>query len=110
MGVGKSLAAGLLLLLPQPTYTGALSYAPLEKVVVNRGWEGTEAFDILLATSNCDDLAKWADVEIKGGPTLQGLIVDCEAPEHAGQLAARGLAADGNLKEWVHWQVEITVR
>jgi hypothetical protein len=102
--------AGLLLLLPQPTYSGALSYAPLEKVVANRGWENTEYFDILLAVPDCAHLGEWADVKIKDGPALLGIIVDCEAPEHAGQLAARGLAADGNLKQWVHWEVEITVR
>jgi len=102
---------GLLLLLPQPTYTGALSYAPLERVVKVRGWEGVDSrFDILLATSKCTDLGKWADVKIKDGPVLLGLIVDCENPDHAGQLESRGLAADCNLKRWVHWQVEIQVR
>lgn len=108
-----ALLLGLLILLqPTPnTYTGALSYAPLEKVVINRGWRDVDSrFDILLGVSNCDDLAKWADVHIKDGPTLLGLIVDCEHPKHAGQLAARGLAADGNLKRWVHWQVVIKVR
>lgn len=106
-----SLLLGLLLLLSQPDYTGALSYAPLERVVKVRGWEGVDGrFDILLATSKCTDLGKWADVTIKDGPVLLGLIVDCENPQHAGQLEARGLAADCNRREWVHYQVEIRVR
>jgi hypothetical protein len=95
---------------PQKVYRGALSYANLEKVVKVRGWKGTKFFDILLATEKCDDLGKWADVEIENGPTLLGIIVDCESPAHRGQLAARGLAADCNLREWVHHQVEIRVR
>jgi hypothetical protein len=102
---------GLLLLAqPAPTYTGALSYADLEQVVKNRQWHNTQYFDILLAVPDCADLGKWADVEIKDGPTLLGIIVDCENPQHAGQLEARGLAADCNLPEWVHWQAEIRVR
>lgn len=105
-----SLLVGLLLLLPtERIYYGALSYAPLERVVERRQWQGTEKFDLLLATENCNDLARWVWV-IVDGQVLDGLIVDCEAPEHRGQMAERGLVADTNLRGLIHKRAWVIVR
>lgn len=104
-----SLLIGLLLFTQERIYSGALSYAPLERVVSNRGWQGTEDFDILLATENCNDLSRWVWV-IVDGQALSGVIVDCESPAHQGQLSARGLVADTNRHELVSEWAWVIVR
>lgn len=102
---------GLLLLLqPERIYHGALSYAPLERVVINRQWDNTQFFDILLATENCNDLARWAWVITEDGEILEGVIVDCESPLHKGQLTSRGLVADMNLKDKVGIRAWLIIR
>lgn len=92
-----ALLIGLLLLFtPERIYTGAFAHTDqLEQVVSNRGWQGTQDFDLLLATENCTDLARWAWV-IAGGKVYDALIVDCARPEHRQQMIDRGIVADVN--------------
>jgi len=88
---------------------GALSYAPLEIVVENRGWEGTEEFDMLVAPSDCNLLARqgWVITKEK---IFNVVVVDCEAPEHKGQLEERGLLLDQNLKEMTSKKAWLIIR
>lgn len=88
---------------------GAVSYAPLEQVVERRGWEGTEAFEVLVAPSDCSLLGRWAWLVTESG-VYSALVVDCESPEHAGQMADRGLLVDCNRSELVHEQGWLVVR
>ncbi len=74
---------------------GAISYAPLEIVVANRGWEGTEAFEVLVAPADCNILAKQGWLITESG-VREALVVDCESPEDAGDLKRRGLLLDAN--------------
>lgn len=104
-----SLLIILLLFTQERIYFGALSYAPLEQVVSNRGWQGTEAFDILLATENCNDLGRWVWV-IVDGQVLRGVIVDCSRPEHRQQMIDRDLVADTNKRELVSEWAWVIVR
>jgi len=97
----------LALLLPIETiYSGYLSYGNLQRVVERKGWQGTENFDILLATPNCSDMAKWAWVIVEDGQILQGLVVDCSS-EWDDTL---GLVADCNRWQDVHKFVFIVMR
>lgn len=80
---------------------GAISYAPLEKVVAYRGWEGTEEFDVLIAPANCNLLAKQGWLISESG-VYSFVVVDCESPNHAGQMTKRGLLIDCNRKDLVH--------
>ncbi len=74
---------------------GAVSYAPLEMVVTNRGWQGTEAFEVLVAPADCRLLARQGWLVTESG--IRGaLVVDCEAPEDEGDLETRGLLLDAN--------------
>lgn len=88
---------------------GAISYAPLEQVVERRGWQGTEAFDVLVAPDDCRLLARWAWLVTESG-IYSALVVDCESPEHAGQMTERGLLVDCNRRELVHERGWLVVR
>ncbi len=74
---------------------GAISYAPLEIVVANRGWEGTEAFEVLVAPPSCDLLARQGWLVTESG-IYSAVVCDCESPEDEGDLEARGLLLDAN--------------
>ena len=74
---------------------GAVSYAPLEMVVSNRGWEGTEAFEVLVAPADCRLLARQGWLVTESG-TYSALVVDCESPEDEGDLKRQGLLLDAN--------------
>lgn len=98
-----SLLIGLLLLLPQPELIigpGAISYAPLERVVQNKGWLGTEDFDVLSAPANCNLMARQGWLITSRG-VFSTVIVDCQADEHKGQMEARGLLVDTNREDLV---------
>lgn len=89
---------------------GAISYAPLEQVVTNRGWQGTEAFDVLLATPDCTHLARWAWLITEDGEILDALIVDCAHPDDKAEMIERGLLADCNRQELVHKKAWLILR
>ena len=74
---------------------GAVSYAPLEIVVENRGWEGTEEFEVLVAPADCRLLARQGWLVTESG-VYSTVVCDCEAPEHKGDLKSRGLLLDAN--------------
>lgn len=100
----------LFLLLPEQIYgPGYLSYAPLEQVVERRGWEGTEAFDVLLAPSDCNLLAKQGWLITESG-IYTFVVVDCEAPEHQGQMDERRLLADVNDWDLVYEKAWFVIR
>ena len=88
---------------------GAISYADLDAVVARRHWQGTERFDLLLAPADCNLLGRWVWV-IVGGKVLDGLVVDCESPEHAGMMKERGLLFDGNDWDLVGEEAYFVVR
>lgn len=73
----------------------------MERVVEAKGWQGTQAFDILLATPNCNDVSRWVWVISESG-VQSGLIVDCESPQHAGMMTKNRLVADCNRVDLVH--------
>lgn len=58
-------------------------------------------YDVLAAPANCNLLGRsgWL---VAGGQVKTVLVVDCEAPQHRGQLAERGLLADVNVEELWH--------
>lgn len=98
-----SLLIGLLILLPQPELIigpGALSYADLDAVVQNKGWQGTEAFDVLVAPANCNLMARQGYLVTNRG-IFDAVVVDCQADEHAGQMEARGLLVDTNRRDLI---------
>lgn len=104
------IALFLTLFLWFPHQAGYLSYAPLERVVVNRHWENVDSrFDVLLATQDCDDLARWAWVLVDG-QILNGLVVDCSRPEDRQEMVRNGLVADTNRKDLIHKFAFIVVR
>lgn len=92
-------------------YYGTLAYTSvLKDVVKNRKWDGVdERFDILLATENCNDLAKWTWV-ISNGKVYQGVIVDCAKPEHRQQMLDNFIVADVNLAELNGQEAWVIVR
>lgn len=73
----------------------------MERVVEAKGWQGTEDFDILLATPNCNDVSRWVWVITSKGVEA-GLVVDCESPRHAGMMTGNKLVADCNRVDLVH--------
>jgi len=99
------LLLALILFAQERIYSGHLSYAPLEQVVTAKKWRGTEVFDILLATPNCNDVSKWTWVIVDGN-VLDGLIVDC-SNEWDDTL---GLVADCDRLDLVHKWAFIVVR
>jgi hypothetical protein len=104
------IALFLTLFLWFPHQAGYLSYAPLEKVVINRGWQNVDSrFDVLLGTQDCDDLARWAWVLVDG-QILNGLVVDCSRPEDRQEMIERQLVADTNDKRLVHKWAMIILR
>jgi hypothetical protein len=95
----------------EPIYGPAyLSYAPLEQVVEKREWQGTEAFEVLVAPSDCNLLGKWVWLIVEDGQVLSGVVVDCERPEHQGQMDERRLLADVNDWDLVHKKAWLVVR
>lgn len=88
---------GLFLFTQERIHSGYLSYAPLERVVEAKKWQGTDAFDILLATPNCNDVSRWVWVITSKG-VESGLVVDC-SEEWNPDL---GLVADCNRVDLVH--------
>ncbi len=81
---------------------GAVSYAPLEMVVANRGWEGTEAFEVLVAPPNCQLLAKQGWLVTESG-VYSAVVVDCaDNPLHIKQFKDRRLLLDCNRKDLVY--------
>jgi hypothetical protein len=94
-----SLLIGLLLWANERIYSGTLAYSSqVEQVAISRQWAGYQSFDVLLATENCNDLARWAWV-IVDGRVYDGLIVDCSHPSDRQQMIDNGLVADMNLRE-----------
>lgn len=103
-----SLLIGLLLWTNERIYSGTLSYSVMvNQVVINRQWDNTQYFDILLAVPDCGYLSQWAWVITEDGEILQGVIVDCSHPNDRQQMIDNGLVADMNLerlngdKAWV---------
>lgn len=107
-----SLLIGLLLLLqPERIYSGTLAYSSqVEQVVINRQWDNTEYFDVLLAVPDCGYLSYWAWVITEDGDILEGVIVDCSRPEHRQQMISRGLVADVNLERLNSKRAWVVVR
>lgn len=100
-----ALLLGLLLFTQERIHSGYLSYAPLERVVEAKGWQGTEQFDILLATPNCNDVSRWVWVITSKG-VESGLVADCsEEWDHT-----LGLVADCNRVDLVHEWAWIALR
>lgn len=87
---------------------GVISYTPIlervaERRVINEwgltaDWRG---FEVLVAPADCGLLGRsgWL---IVGDRILRALVVDCEQKAHRGQMAARGLLADGSLEGLNH--------
>jgi len=99
------------LLLPESIYgPGAVSYAPLETVVENRGWEGTEAFDVLVAPPNCNLLAEQGWLIVKGVGIFSVVVVDCAEDEHRELWEERGLLLDANKRELVGKQAWLILK
>jgi len=100
-----ALLLGIMLWANERIYSGYLSYADLQHVVEAKKWQGTEDFDILLATPNCNDVSQWVWVISEDG-VMDGLVVDC-SEEWNPNL---GLVADCNRWQDVHKYVFIVMR
>lgn len=85
--------------------SGYLSYAPLEQVVTSKHWAGTDAFGILLATPNCNDVSRWVWVITSDGVEA-GLVVDCSFEWDS----SLGLVADTNRADLTHRFAFIVMR
>lgn len=95
----------LLLFTQERIYTGYLSYGDMQAVADAKGWQGTQNFDILLGTPNCNDVSRWAWVITDEG-VESGLIVDCSFEwDHS-----LGLVADTNRQDLVHRYAWIVMR
>lgn len=100
-----ALLIGLLLFAHERIYSGYLSYGNLNRVVEAKGWQGTEGFDVLLATPDCGDVSRWAWV-ITEGEVYEALIVDC-SEEWNDKL---GLVADTNRDDLTHQWAWVVMR
>lgn len=106
-----ALLIGLLLSLPCETIYGPaqLSYGNLQRVVERKGWQGTDHFDVLLAVPDCNLVARQGWLISETG-IYSAVIVDCEADDHKGQMAERGLLADTNRDDLTHQWAWVVVR
>jgi len=99
-----SVLIGLLSLLPEATIYSA-TFAPtprLAEVVVNRQWDNTEYFDVLVGLPNCAYLADWVWIIGPDG-VRSGVVVDCARDEHRAQMIADGIVdvSEGGGQGWV---------
>jgi len=97
------LLIGLLLWANERIYSATFAPTPrLAEVVVNRHWDNTEYFDVLLGMPDCHLLARWVWV-ISSDGVKSGLVVDCAHDEDRAQMIADSIVdvSEGNGKGWV---------
>lgn len=95
---------------------GAISYSAIldnvaERRVLNEwglsgDWQG---YDVLVAPADCRLLGRsgWL---IANGDVYTTIAVDCENGDHRGQMAERGLLADGSLEGLNHKRAWLVLR
>jgi hypothetical protein len=80
----------------------------LERVELNRLAHGWGLYQLCpagaarIGVADCSLLGSQGLLLVDGAGPVPACVVDCEARRHAGQMAARGLVADVNLKALDH--------
>lgn len=91
-----------------PGVLAATDPGVLERVELNRlahGWglyQLCPAGTARIGVADCSLLGSQGLLLVDGIGSIPACVVDCEAHRHAGQMAARGLVADVNLKALDH--------